>query len=85
MASHLSVYLFIFVGMLIAALHVANLVTLTSTPMGAEQKIREYTGRPSNEKVFLLMPVGYPAKNATVPYRVGDELRKPRDQVCKVV
>lgn len=56
-------------GMLIAALHNVGLATLTSTPMGAEQKIREMLGRPDNEKLFLLMPIGYPAADATVPYR----------------
>jgi hypothetical protein len=28
------------------------------------------TRRPENEKVYLLMPVGYAAEKATVPYRV---------------
>lgn len=46
------------VGMLVTALHNANLSTLTSTPMGAERAIRELCGRPDNEKVFLLLPVG---------------------------
>merc|ERR550539_1708004 len=57
-------------GILITALHNVGLATLTSTPMGAEQKIREMIGRPDTEKLFLLMPVGYPAMDATVPYRV---------------
>merc|ERR1712174_174825 len=56
-------------GMLIAALHNVGLASLTSTPMGAEQAIREMLGRPDNEKLFLLLPVGYPASDATVPYR----------------
>jgi len=56
-------------GMLIAALHNVGLATLTSTPMGAEQAIREMLGRPDTEKLFLLMPIGYPAQDATVPYR----------------
>jgi len=56
-------------GLLIVALHNANLVTLTSTPMGAEKGIRELLGRPNREKLFLLMPVGFPAAHATVPYR----------------
>ncbi|KAJ3060342.1 hypothetical protein HDU98_003692, partial [Podochytrium sp. JEL0797] len=54
-------------GLLITALHQANLCTLTSTPMNAGPAIRELLGRPKNEKVQLLLPVGYPAKNATVP------------------
>jgi len=70
-------------GMLITALHNVGLATLTSTPMGAEVKIRELLGRPDTEKLFLLMPVGYPAMDATVPYRVP--LRKPADQLMKTL
>jgi len=56
-------------GMFITALHNSNLATLTSTPMGAEGKIRKICGRPEHEKVFLLLPVGYPTKTCTVPFR----------------
>lgn len=72
-------------GMLISALHNANLVTLTSTPMGAETTIRRILGRPDNEKVFVLMPVGYPAKDATVPYRDAAAWRKPLADIMPVV
>lgn len=53
-------------GFLIAAIHNAGLVTLTHTPspMGFLSEILE---RPDNEKPFLLLPVGYPAEDATVP------------------
>ncbi|MFZ0545556.1 MAG: nitroreductase family protein [Candidatus Promineifilaceae bacterium] len=53
-------------GFLITALHHAGLVTLTHTPspMGFLNDILE---RPSNERPFLLLVVGYPAKNAAVP------------------
>ncbi len=53
-------------GILITALHHAGLVTLTHTPspMGFLNKI---LGRPSNERPFLLLVVGYPAENAEVP------------------
>merc|ERR1711972_747030 len=70
-------------GLLITALHNVGLATLTSTPMGAEVKIREILGRPDTEKLFLLMPVGYPAKDATVPYR--SPLRKPVDELMKTL
>jgi len=66
-------------GFLITALHNVGLATLTSTPMGAEQAIREMLGRPDNEKLFLLMPCGYPADDATVPYRTP--LRKERKEL----
>eukprot|EP00466_Bigelowiella_natans_P006719 jgi/Bigna1/129844/aug1.10_g4552 len=64
-------------GMFIAALHNVGLATLTSTPMGAGKAIGDLLGRPTYEKVFLLLPVGYPAKDATVPYRDAQSLRKP--------
>ena len=53
-------------GFLIAALHHAGLATLTHTPspMGFLNEILE---RPSNERPFLLLVVGYPAEGATVP------------------
>lgn len=59
-------------GMLIAAIHQAGLSTLTHTPspMGFLSKI---LNRPENQKPFLLLPIGYPAANATVP----DLARKP--------
>lgn len=53
-------------GMLITALHSAGLGTLTHTPapMGF---LTEICRRPKTEKPFVLMVVGYPAKNAQVP------------------
>lgn len=53
-------------GMLITALHHAGLATLTHTPspMGFLNEILE---RPSRERPFLLLVVGYPAADATVP------------------
>lgn len=53
-------------GLLISAIHNAGLVTLTHTPspMNFLESILE---RPPNEKAYLLLPVGYPAPDATVP------------------
>lgn len=53
-------------GFLLAALHAAGLATLTHTPspMGFLASILE---RPANERPFLLIPVGYPEKEARVP------------------
>ena len=53
-------------GMLICAIQSAGLATLTHTPspMGF---ISKALGRPENEKPFLLLPVGYPSKDCTVP------------------
>lgn len=54
------------VGFLLASLHAAGLATLTHSPapMGFLSKILE---RPENERPVLLIPVGYPADDATVP------------------
>jgi iodotyrosine deiodinase len=71
-------------GMLLNAIHNANLVTLTSTPMGAERAIRELLGRPDHEKVFLLLPVGFPAADACLPHRTDATLRKPLRDILKV-
>ena len=53
-------------GFLITAIHNAGLVSLTHTPspMGFLEKILK---RPTNEKAFLLIPVGYPELNTQVP------------------
>ncbi len=53
-------------GLFIAALHRMGLSTLTHTPspMGF---LSEILGRPSNEKPFILFPIGYPAPDARVP------------------
>ncbi len=53
-------------GMLITAIHDAGLASLTHTPspMGFLNEILE---RPKNERPFLLLVVGHPAKDAKVP------------------
>ena len=53
-------------GFLLAAIHHAGFVSLTHTPspLNFLQKILD---RPSNERPFLLIPVGYPADDAEVP------------------
>lgn len=53
-------------GMLIAALHLAGLATLTHTPSPMDF-LNRILGRPSNEKPFLLLVVGHPAADARVP------------------
>jgi iodotyrosine deiodinase len=54
------------VGLLLASLHLAGLATLTHTPspMGFLARLLE---RPSNERAFCLIPVGYPAEGGMVP------------------
>lgn len=53
-------------GMLISAIHNAGLVTLTHTP-SPMKFLHKVLNRPDNERPFLLLPVGYPADDATVP------------------
>lgn len=67
------------VGFLIAAIHNAGLVTLTHTP-SPMNFLKNLLGRPENEVPFVLLPVGYPADNATVP----DLSRKELNQIMIV-
>jgi iodotyrosine deiodinase len=66
-------------GLLLASLHTAGLATLTHTPspMGFLARILE---RPSNERAYLIVPVGYPAPDAEVP----DLARKPLGEILVV-
>jgi len=63
-------------GVLIAALHLSGLATLTHTP-SPMTFLRDILGRPENERPFLLLPVGYPAQDCQVP----DLVRKSQDEV----
>lgn len=64
-------------GMILTAIHKAGLVTLTHTPspMNFLTKILE---RPSNERPYLLLPIGYPEEEVYVP----DLKRKPIEEVA---
>ena len=64
------------VGMLLASLTHSGLATLTHTPspMGFLAEILE---RPANERPYVVIPIGLPADDATVP----DLRRKPLDEV----
>lgn len=53
-------------GMLLTAIHHAGLAALTHTPSPMNFLI-QLLNRPENEKPFLLIPVGYPAKECWVP------------------
>lgn len=53
-------------GLLITAIHNAGLVTLTHTP-SPMNFLNKILNRPSNEKPFLLLPVGYADEEAVVP------------------
>ncbi|GAC1403132.1 MAG: nitroreductase family protein [Pyrinomonadaceae bacterium] len=68
------------VGLLLAALHTAGLVTLTHTP-SPMKFLSEILNRPKSEKPFVLIPVGYPAKDAHVP----DIKRKSLGEIMHIV
>ncbi len=53
-------------GMLITALHHAGLVCLEHTP-NPMKFLPDLCGRPASEKAVMILPVGYPALDATVP------------------
>lgn len=67
-------------GMLLAALHEAGLATLTHTP-SPMRFLNEILERPENERPFLLLVVGYPARDAVVP-EIG---RKSLDEIATFV
>ena len=64
-------------GMLITAIHNAGLVTLTHTP-SPMKFLTKLLSRPSNERAFLLLPVGYAKQHVYVP----DLKRKDLDDVA---
>jgi nitroreductase len=53
-------------GLFIAALHTMGLATLTHTPSPVGF-LSDLLGRPTNEKPYILFPIGYPAEDAWVP------------------
>ena len=53
-------------GILITALHTAGLATLTYTPVNMAF-LNKILVRPSNEKAFMILVVGYPSDTAQVP------------------
>lgn len=67
-------------GMLISALHLSGLATLTHTP-SPMKFMNRVMHRPSNEKPFLLLVVGYPENDAHVPVIT----KRPFDEVCTVL
>lgn len=66
-------------GFLISAIHNAGLVTLTHTP-SPMRFLEQILDRPSNERAFLLLPIGYEADKVYVP----DIERKNLDEVMKI-
>lgn len=69
------------IGMLITTLHAAGLATLTHTP-APMNFLRDICGRPTNEKPLVLLVVGHPASDATVPVHALQ--KKDFEQIAKV-
>lgn len=59
----------------------AGLYTVTTTPLNCGPHLRALLRRPVNEKLLLLLPVGYPKRDATVPVLT----RKPLEDIMVVV
>ena len=67
-------------GFLIAALHHAGLATLTHTP-NPMKFLNKMLGRPASEKPLMILIVGHPAKNATVPKAA--KIKKSATEISK--
>ena len=68
-------------GILITALHHAGLVCLEHTP-NPMKFLPELCGRPASEKAVMILPVGYPAADATVP--AAAKRKKPLGDILTV-
>jgi len=64
-------------GLLITALHQSGLAMLTYTPSSMGY-LNDVLDRPAYERPFLILVVGYPARDATVP-QVG---KKPLEEIA---
>uniref|UniRef100_T1JDS4 F-box domain-containing protein n=1 Tax=Strigamia maritima TaxID=126957 RepID=T1JDS4_STRMM len=65
-------------GFLLMAIHQAGLATVTTTPLNCGPRIRLLLQRPSNEKLILLFPVGYPADDAHAICRMAKKATESR-------
>ncbi|KAI6176360.1 Nitroreductase domain-containing protein [Aphelenchoides bicaudatus] len=68
------------VGLLIAAIQNAGLVSVVTTPLNAGGRIRELLKRPENEKCLVLLPIGFPSEDAHVP----DLKRKQLEDIIRL-
>ncbi|MEM9346380.1 MAG: nitroreductase family protein [Planctomycetota bacterium] len=69
-------------GMLLAAAQHAGLATLTHTP-SPMNFLNTILGRPSKERPYLLIPVGYPSEDCVVP--TAATRRKPLEDIMEVL
>jgi iodotyrosine deiodinase len=68
-------------GILITAIHHAGLVCLEHTP-NPMKFLPELCGRPPHEKAVMIIPVGWPSRDATVP--AAAKRKKPLQSVLSV-
>lgn len=68
-------------GFLIAALHHAGLTCLTHTP-NPMKFLNEMLGRPASEKPLMILAVGHPSRDATVP--AVAKIKKPLSEILTV-
>jgi iodotyrosine deiodinase len=68
-------------GFLIAAIHHAGLSALTHTP-NPMRFLNGLLGRPASEKPMMILAVGRPAENATVP--AAAMIKKPLEEILSV-
>jgi len=68
-------------GFLIAAIHHAGLVCLEHTP-NPMKFLTDFCGRPAHEKPVMIIPVGYPRADATVP--AVAKRKKPLSEIMTI-
>lgn len=68
-------------GFLLAALHHAGLTCLTHTP-NPMKFLNDMLGRPASEKAVMIVAVGHPSKDATVP--AVAKMKKPLTEILTV-
>lgn len=69
-------------GVLLTALHKAGLATLTHTP-NPMKFLTDLLGRPESEKPLMIITVGHPAEDATIP-KVAT-IKKPLEEILTVL
>ncbi|TDG14263.1 nitroreductase family protein [Seongchinamella unica] len=69
-------------GFLLSALHAAGLATLTHTP-NPMKFLSQILGRPANERPYMLLVVGHPAENATMP--AAALVKKPLEVIASFI
>jgi iodotyrosine deiodinase len=68
------------VGILLSALQAAGLSSLTTTPLNCGPALRSLLNRPQNEKLMVVLPVGFPSDDCEVP----NLQRKPLEEIMEI-